>query len=202
MTRESVERREGRPRGRRAGGRGERGRRLDRGRVHQAHPSARPHSQPFFDGTLRGELMLQRCGACGTWMWPVRTRCIECFSDDLAWTAARGTGTLYSYTLVHQVFHPGFASEVPYNVAMVDLDEGVRMVTNIVGVPDEELPRRPPARRGVRADQRRAGLAEVPPRRGVTPHDALLRCEGCASSTRRTTPPTSPVACSPTSAPT
>ena len=69
----------------------------------------------------------------------MRARCIECFSDDLAWTAARGTGTLYSYTLVHQVFHPGFASEVPYNVAMVDLDEGVRMVTNIVGLPDEEL---------------------------------------------------------------
>jgi uncharacterized OB-fold protein len=109
--------------------------------VEYTKPIPRPdaHSQPFFDGSLRGELMLQRCGACSRWMWPVRARCIECFSDDLAWTAARGTGTLYSYTLVHQVFHPGFASEVPYNVAMVDLDEGVRMVTNIVGLPDEEL---------------------------------------------------------------
>ena len=105
--------------------------------VEYTKPIPRPdaHSQPFFDGTLRGELMLQRCGACSRWMWPVRARCIECFSDDLAWTAASGTGTLYSYTLVHQVFHPGFASEVPYNVAMVDLDEGVRMVTNIVGLP-------------------------------------------------------------------
>ena len=83
--------------------------------------------------------MLQRCDACGTWMWPVRARCIYCFGDDLAWTAAPGTGTLYSFTLVHQVFHPGFANEVPYNVAMVDLDEGVRMITNIVGVPDDEL---------------------------------------------------------------
>ena len=73
-------------------------------------PVPRPDhdSQPFFDGTLRGELMLQRCGACGTWMWPVRVRCISCLSDKLTWAAADGTGTLYSYTSVHQVFHPGF----------------------------------------------------------------------------------------------
>jgi uncharacterized OB-fold protein len=109
--------------------------------VEYAKPVPRPdqHSQPFFDGTLRGELMLQRCGDCGTWMWPVRSRCIACFGADVIWAPARGTGTLYSYTLVHQVFHPGFAGEVPYNVAMIDLEEGVRMITNIVGLPNDEL---------------------------------------------------------------
>lgn len=96
-------------------------------------------SQPFFDGTLRGELMLQRCEACGTWMWPVRARCIACLDAELSWAPAAGTGTLYSYTMVHQVFHPGFAGEIPYNVAMVDLAEGVRIITNVVGVPDGEL---------------------------------------------------------------
>jgi uncharacterized OB-fold protein len=96
-------------------------------------------SQPFFDGTLRGELLLQRCNTCGTWMWPVRVRCIACFGDELRWAAAAGTGTLYSFTLVHQVFHPGFAEEVPYNVAFVDLTEGVRIITNIVGVANDEL---------------------------------------------------------------
>ena len=102
-------------------------------------PEPDQHSQPFFDATLRGELLLQRCARCGTWMWPYRPRCISCLSDELAWTPAAGTGTLYSYTLVHQVFHPGFADEIPYNVAMVDLAEGVRIVTNIVGVANDQL---------------------------------------------------------------
>jgi uncharacterized OB-fold protein len=96
-------------------------------------------SRPFFDGTLRGELLLQRCDTCGTWMWPVRVRCIACFGDELSWAPAAGTGTVYSFTMVHQVFDPGFAGEVPYNVAFVDLTEGVRVITNIVGIADDEL---------------------------------------------------------------
>ena len=96
-------------------------------------------SQPFFDATLRGELLLQRCGTCGRWTWPVKVRCIDCFADDLHWEAASGRGTLYSFTLVHQLVHPGFKGETPYNLAQVDLDEGVRIFTAIVGVPNDEL---------------------------------------------------------------
>jgi uncharacterized OB-fold protein len=94
-------------------------------------PAPDEASRPFFEGTLRGEIMLQRCRACGFWMWPVRVRCIDCFSDDLAWDAASGMGTLYSFTIVHQVVHAGFANDVPYNVAMVDLREGVRIVASV-----------------------------------------------------------------------
>jgi uncharacterized OB-fold protein len=109
--------------------------------VEYGKPIPRPDedSQPFFDGTLRGELTLQHCRACGQWMWPVRYRCIECFSDELTWEAAAGTGTVYSYSIVHQLVHPGFARDLPYNVAMVDLDEGVRMITNIVNVAGDEV---------------------------------------------------------------
>ena len=96
-------------------------------------------SQPFFDATLRGELLLQRCGTCGRWTWPVKVRCIDCFADALHWEAASGHGTLYSFTLVHQLVHPGFKDETPYNLAQVDLDEGVRIFTAIVGVPNDEL---------------------------------------------------------------
>jgi uncharacterized OB-fold protein len=94
-------------------------------------PAPDEASRPFFQGTLRGEIVLQRCGACRFWMWPVRVRCIDCFSDDLTWEAASGTGTLYSFTIVHQVVHPGFAEDVPYNVAMVDLREGVRIIASV-----------------------------------------------------------------------
>jgi uncharacterized OB-fold protein len=84
-------------------------------------------SRPFFDATLRGELLLQHCGACGRWMWPAKVRCIECLA------------TLYSYTLVHQLVHPGFKDEMPYNLALVDLEEGVRTHSSIVGVAADEL---------------------------------------------------------------
>ena len=97
------------------------------------------HSQPFFDGTVRGELMLQHCAACGQWMWPVRVRCINCLRDDVRWEASAGLGTVYTFTIIHQVFHPGFASAVPYNVAQVDLDEGVRFLTHVVAVANDAL---------------------------------------------------------------
>ena len=97
------------------------------------------HSAPFFEATTRGELLLQRCTACGRWMWPVRVRCIACFGPDLEWVPSAGRGTVYSFTLIHQVFHPGFAAEVPYNVAMIDLDEGVRCLSNVVGVPHDQV---------------------------------------------------------------
>lgn len=97
------------------------------------------HSAPFFAATLRGELLLQRCGTCGRWMWPVRPRCIDCLGADVAWTPASGFGTVYTFTIIHQIFHPGFAAAVPYNVAMIDLDEGVRMISHVADVANDEL---------------------------------------------------------------
>ena len=96
-------------------------------------------SRPFFDATLRGELLLQHCAACGRWMWPYRRRCTGCLGDAVAWAPSRGLGTVYSFTIIHQVFHPGFAAEVPYNVAQVDLDEGVRCVGRVRGVANDAL---------------------------------------------------------------
>ena len=102
-------------------------------------PEVDDHSRPFFDATLRGELLLQHCGACGHWMWPVRERCTDCFSADVRWEAASGRGTVYTFTIIHQLFHPGFAKELPYNVSHIELDEGVRMISNVVGVANEDM---------------------------------------------------------------
>jgi len=60
-------------------------------------------------------------------------------SVELEWTQVSGKGTLYSFTLMHQVYHPAFASEVPYNIAEVDLEEGLRILSNIVGCPNSDL---------------------------------------------------------------
>ncbi|MEO7019033.1 MAG: Zn-ribbon domain-containing OB-fold protein [Ktedonobacteraceae bacterium] len=93
----------------------------------------------FFEGAREHKLMIQRCSACGTATWPVKSRCPTCLSGDLAWVQASGKGTLYTFALMHQVFHPGFASEVPYNIAEVDLAEGVRMLSSIVGCSNADL---------------------------------------------------------------
>jgi uncharacterized OB-fold protein len=72
-------------------------------------------------------------------MWPVRPRCIACFADALSWEPASGRGTLYSYSFVHRTYDPAFAAEVPYNVVLVDLEEGVRTLSNVVDVDRADL---------------------------------------------------------------
>jgi len=103
-------------------------------------------SRPFFAAACRGVLLLRRCHDCGTFMaptggigTPLRPRCVRCFSAALAWAPAGGRGTLYSFALMHQVYDPAFADQVPYNIAVVELDEGVRMTTNVVGCANAEL---------------------------------------------------------------
>ena len=93
-------------------------------------------SAPFFEGAARGELMLQRCRSCGAFMWPVRARCVECFSSDVEWEAASGRAELYSFVVVHQRY-PGF--EEPYVLATVQTPEGVRFNTSIVGADADQL---------------------------------------------------------------
>jgi uncharacterized protein len=96
-------------------------------------------SRPFFEGAREHVLMLQKCAECGTFMWPVKARCTHCMGADLSWLPASGKGTLYSFVLMHQVFHPGFAAEAPYNIAEIDLEEGIRIISNVIGIPNEEL---------------------------------------------------------------
>jgi uncharacterized protein len=93
-------------------------------------------SAPFFDGAARGELMLQCCRSCGAFMWPVKPRCVECFSGAVEWTPGSGRAELYSFVVVHQRY-PGF--EEPYVIATVETPEGVRFNTSIVGADRDEL---------------------------------------------------------------
>jgi len=96
-------------------------------------------SLPFFDGARRGELMIQHCLACGAYLAPGSFVCSECLGDALEWTPASGRATLFSFAIMHQRYHPAFAAEVPYNIAVVELEEGPRLNTNIIGVPNEAL---------------------------------------------------------------
>jgi len=103
-------------------------------------------SQPFFDGARDGKLMILRCRVCSHPMWgtshsgsmPVTTRCHSCFSNELEWVPASGKATLYSFAVMHQPY-PGFEDEVPYNIALVELEEGVRCISNVVDCDNDEL---------------------------------------------------------------
>ena len=93
-------------------------------------PVATPETAHFWEGTRVGELRLQRCAACEHAYFPPRPFCPACGSRDVAVFAASGRGRLYSYTIHHRRV-PGFTP--PYSIAVVQLEEGPRMMTNIVG---------------------------------------------------------------------
>lgn len=102
-------------------------------------PAPDETNRPFFDGARAGKLRLQRCEACGGWMFPLRRRCQHCGSTKLAWADASGRGTLYAHGRLQREYHPRQRGRLPVLLAQVDLDEGVRMSTNLVGVPPESV---------------------------------------------------------------
>jgi uncharacterized OB-fold protein len=97
----------------------------------RALPVPTPETQHFWDGTAVGELRLQRCRGCSTTYFPPQPFCPSCSSDDVEVVRASGRGSLYSYVINHRPA-PGF--EAPYVIAVVELEEGPRLLTNIVEV--------------------------------------------------------------------
>jgi len=92
-------------------------------------------SRPFWDAAKRHQLQLQRCGGCSSFIYYPRDRCPNCLSERLEWTPVSGRGKLYSYTVVRRASTRSF-SDKPYVLAIVELDEGVRMTTNIEAPPE------------------------------------------------------------------
>ncbi len=96
-------------------------------------PQPTPETQDFWDGAKAGELRLQRCNDCAKVYFPPRPFCPACASRSVSSFRASGRGRLYSYVINHRPA-PGFEADAPYAVAVVELDEGPRMMTNITGV--------------------------------------------------------------------
>jgi len=94
---------------------------------------------PYFDAAREGRVCLQQCSECARWMYPHRRRCQECGSTDIEWRDASGRGTLYAHALQHRVYHPRHEGRTPLIMAWVDLEEGVRVPTNIVDADPHEL---------------------------------------------------------------
>jgi uncharacterized OB-fold protein len=93
----------------------------------------------FWQGSIAGRLVLQRCRQCGTVQHYPRWMCTKCHSSDLEEIEASGEGTVYTLTIVRQAHIEPFKTMAPYVVALVELDEGPRMMSNVVGCGPEDV---------------------------------------------------------------
>jgi uncharacterized OB-fold protein len=98
-------------------------------------PEITPAMRPFWEAARRHELVVQHCTACGAHRFPARDICSRCLSRDTEWVRSAGRGMVFSWVVMHQVYHPGFATDVPYALVVVELDEGARLVSNLVDCP-------------------------------------------------------------------
>ena len=96
-------------------------------------PNPSPLSAPYWEGARQGKLMLQRCGACAKVRHYPQVLCGACQSDQVEWIASSMRGTLYSWTVTHHAFHPGFIAELPYTLLTVDMAEGGRVLGHYRG---------------------------------------------------------------------
>jgi uncharacterized OB-fold protein len=96
-------------------------------------PPVEPWTAPFWEGTRAGKLLIQHCQACARNIFYPRLYCPFCLSDQLDWIEGSGRGIIYTFSVVENNAPSAFAPDMPYVIAIVRLEEGVQMMTNIVG---------------------------------------------------------------------
>jgi uncharacterized OB-fold protein len=96
-------------------------------------------TRPYWENAQHGKLVVQRCRNCaGSWHPPL-PRCPHCHSTDVGWHEVAGTGTVYTYTVVRHATHVALAGRIPYVIAIVELTEGPRIVTGIIGCDPQDV---------------------------------------------------------------
>jgi len=100
-----------------------------------AEPTITPVSEPYWTSLRCGRLKFQSC-SCGHKWLPPRAECPSCLNTDWQWVEAEGTGKLISWVVYHVAYHASLNDRLPYNVALVELDEGPRLITNILDASD------------------------------------------------------------------
>jgi uncharacterized OB-fold protein len=102
-------------------------------------PSIDEENRPYWEATRRHELYVQRCRDCAAVQFHPRAVCAECLSSNVQWVKSSGKGTIYTYSVTNQNPMRGFREALPYVVAYVELEEGVKMFTNVVDCKPEEV---------------------------------------------------------------
>ena len=102
-------------------------------------PRGEEFNGEFYRFCRQHELRFQRCQACGTWRHMPRESCQACGSFDWTWEPVAGTGEVFSWTVIHRALHPGFSEDLPYAAVVVELQEGVRIVSHVLDLPVDQL---------------------------------------------------------------
>ena len=101
-------------------------------------PYIHDETRPYWDAAKRRELLLRKCRSCGRYHFYPRDFCPSCFSFDVEWVPSSGRGVVYSFTICHRPA-PGFEKDLPYNLVLIELEEGVRMMSTVVECPNEDI---------------------------------------------------------------
>jgi len=109
------------------------------GAIEKPLPRPSEDSAPFWEAAFKGELRMQRCSDCGHVRFPPVVLCARCLSANAAWARMSGRGAVYSWVVVHQSQHPAFNPDAPYNVVIVELEEGPRLHGNLVGCANDDI---------------------------------------------------------------
>lgn len=107
--------------------------------VQKPLPEPSTLTEPFWQGLRRREVRIQRCGECRRYVFYPRALCPYCLSETLEWVRASGKGRVYSYTIVRRAMHPAFQPAVPYVFAIIELEEGVRLPSNVINCRPEDV---------------------------------------------------------------
>jgi len=102
-------------------------------------PTPTPWSRPFWDGCRNNKLLVQKCEECQKHIMYPKLFCPECLSEKLSWVEATGKGKIYSFSVVYSYQPTEFADDVPYVIGVIELDEGVRMMSNVVDCNPEDV---------------------------------------------------------------
>ncbi len=96
-------------------------------------------TEPYWKYCAKGELRMQKCQECGHVRFPASVLCPKCLSEENEWVKLSGKGRVFSKAIFHQLYYPGFEDEIPYNTAIIELEEGPRLHTNILECENSEI---------------------------------------------------------------
>jgi len=102
-------------------------------------PQPNPDTKPFWEGCRNHELKFQKCKSCGHVRWPPSILCPMCYANDTEWVKASGKGKVYTFAVYHQAFHKAFEKDLPYVTAVIELEEGPRLLSNIIGCKPQKV---------------------------------------------------------------
>ena len=96
-------------------------------------------SAPYWQAAKEHRLVAQKCSMCSTMMFPPVAVCESCLSPDLDWITLSGKGSVWSFIVMYQKYYESFADDIPYNVAVVRSEEGLKFVTNLAGIDNDDI---------------------------------------------------------------